>query len=1071
MEQYFNTEADSREILLDGVHYVLLNHRGTEWRLASDNPLWREELAALPPRPEPAELEALNSRGVWLAPVAETSSIALACCGLGAAWPGMGKELYANFPVARKAMEELASYAEWDVLSLLNETDPSVINSLRWQIPFLFLLEYAQWRQLEALGFKPDAICGHSIGELVALGVAGVYDARSAWYLFDTRAEHIVGLEARSGRATGMLAVSADAEAVAEILAECPAVAIANANTRGQFVLGGPRAELLQIRKRLRRARVVAFMLPMGMAFHNPAMAVLRDLSYRRLLALNMRPPAIPLVSCVDGTRYPVDKEEICRAITRLDENMVNWTGCVRTIDGRWNIREWVELGPQEILCGLIKENAPRAECLAADRKDREASSMRELCCRLFVNGHLSWERILREKTSRPDENSRSEIPEIARDVPKLPPLDEDGRKVLEALAQVSGRSLSEGDLHLDLRRDLALRSSAFPRLVQEAENRLGRAVSLENIPQISSAGDLIQFLTGNPADKKRSESRRGESDPPRVPRYNLERFAFENGVSKPAPLNPVRSGIRFSPGSLVCLLTPNPENYPDLWAALGASGCKIAVPWIQREICAELAGGGEVLSLDCDPLSGADEIEKALRKVSDASGLFDAILLLAAARSEMTGAENAIVAGAANFEKYLKDKGELIILRRIREGERGEPTPETGEKSRIIDRIVALKGENSPARFDAEDLLLLEIFYGSGRRVVWRAPGAEPAPRFCPSSRIYTDIFPAMERSAGQWERQISLFASPELAAHGGGEFNPLSDPLFPDSPWTPLGAAVADLLLAANLSNPWLIPFGLSDSRVFRLPSLPRATTRICRFKCENRLWLPQDGRLSRLCQVWSSAERVSANGRATGEWERSAEGLALLSTGTNWPRRLWNPDGFGEDQARRGMDLNSLYASLNFGKEWRLLRSLELVESEKDKNRRFAASLDLPASVADDANWRYKKIGLMIEAVFQAAAGVLSNESLFDAASRREFMARIGFIRFNFSELELSASPRLQLELSWREASLVRFDAQLLDDHNRATLTVNHLEFDIKNDSSGNDARRPSSAISESGEDNEI
>ncbi|MDE5832573.1 MAG: acyltransferase domain-containing protein [Desulfovibrio sp.] len=1065
MKQYPEPGAPAGELTLDGVHYALLTHKGQEWRMASLNPLWREELGALPQRPSRTVLDSLRDKGVWLSPIKKTPPLALACCGLGAAWPGMGLELYANFPVAREAIEELASYAQWDVLSFLAETDQDKINNLRWQIPYLFLLEYAQWRQLSSLGLRPALVCGHSIGELVALCVAGVYDARSAWYLFDTRAEHIAELEARSGRATGMLAVSADLAVLEEILAAHPAIKVANANTPGQFVLGGPRSELLTIRKNLRKRRVVAFMLPMGMAFHNPAMATLRDLSYRRLLALDIRPPQIPAVSCVDGVRYPADKEAIAGFITRLDENTVDWVGCVDTVRREWNIRDWIELGPQEILRGLIVENAPDSECAAADRKGREAVSMRELCCRLFIDGHLSWEHILREKISRREDDSPAAEISSPSPPPALTLLDEEGETILALISETSGRPLTAGDLHLDLRRDLALRSSVFPRLVQEAENRLGRTISLENLPQISTVGDLIKFLSG----KTPAENRPSAPGPAVMEKHLLVRRRLENGGLAPAPLNPAKSRAKLSPDSLVCVFAEDPESYPDFWSALGASGCRIAAPWLRTDLCGKLSGA-PILSLDCDPDSPPDEVFSALTNFSAERGLFDAVFILPRKRpfkSEDNGAsagkipENA--AGIAPVAaKFLKDDGPLISLRPL--AVRSDETPSAEELSRFFGpgspktrEILWLVPEPSDRaiRYDADDLLLLEYFFGSGDRIVWEAPGLNPAPRFCPASPVYADIFPAMDPEGGVWERQFSLFSSPDLAGHGGG-FSPFVDASFASRPWIPPGMAVSELLLAASNANPWLVPFALSDVRIRTLPALPPGVTRICRFKCENRFWLRQDGPLALLCDVVSSVEKISKNGRASGEYERTAEGLALLATASLQPRPLWNPEDFGSGADGQTIDLAPLYDLLKLSPVNRLLLSLKAIGGERG---RYAAKLVPTDRVAGTPDWRYKKTGLLIDAAIQAALAALL-ESCWPLEKGRPRLA-IGFVRLDFAELEPGGESRLTLASSWREESLARFDAQILDARDRLVLTINHLEFDANSRSGGDGFAVPADA----------
>ena len=56
-----------------------------------------------------AALEAMGQRGIWLHPQGDVPPLAVMCCGQGAVWPGMGRELYDHFPAARAAMDRIAA--------------------------------------------------------------------------------------------------------------------------------------------------------------------------------------------------------------------------------------------------------------------------------------------------------------------------------------------------------------------------------------------------------------------------------------------------------------------------------------------------------------------------------------------------------------------------------------------------------------------------------------------------------------------------------------------------------------------------------------------------------------------------------------------------------------------------------------------------------------------------------------------------------------------------------------------------------------------------------------------------
>ena len=213
-----HTSDQPQNVSLDGVVYAELNHASALWRMASAVPDYREELLHLGGHPAEEDFARLARRGIFLDSTTTAVPTAVMCEGMGAVWPHMGRELYEQFPVARAAMDRIQSIASWDVLALLDCDDLDYISATRWQIPYLFLVEYAEWCTLTSLGFTPSLVCGHSLGELIALCCAGIYSYEVAFYILDKRAEYVAAMEARADKDFGMLAVHAEYVVVKEVL-------------------------------------------------------------------------------------------------------------------------------------------------------------------------------------------------------------------------------------------------------------------------------------------------------------------------------------------------------------------------------------------------------------------------------------------------------------------------------------------------------------------------------------------------------------------------------------------------------------------------------------------------------------------------------------------------------------------------------------------------------------------------------------------------------------------------------------------------------------------------------------
>jgi 3-oxoacyl-(acyl-carrier-protein) synthase/NAD(P)H-dependent flavin oxidoreductase YrpB (nitropropane dioxygenase family) len=108
--------------------------------------------------------------------------------GQGSQYEGMGRELYESFPVIREWMDRAAAAADFDLLHLMFHDRAENLQKTRWQQPAMFAMEYAMARYLTTLGIHPVALAGHSLGELTALCLAGVYSPEDGFRIVNKRA-------------------------------------------------------------------------------------------------------------------------------------------------------------------------------------------------------------------------------------------------------------------------------------------------------------------------------------------------------------------------------------------------------------------------------------------------------------------------------------------------------------------------------------------------------------------------------------------------------------------------------------------------------------------------------------------------------------------------------------------------------------------------------------------------------------------------------------------------------------------------------------------------------------------
>ncbi|GAA3354687.1 hypothetical protein GCM10017744_013830 [Streptomyces antimycoticus] len=168
----------------------------------------------------------------------------------------------------------------------------------------LFVLHIALARLLDSLGVRPDAVIGHSIGEIAAAHIAGVFDLPDACRLVAARATLMGGLP----EGGGMVTIAATADELAEDLARYDGqVGIAALNTPGNTVVSGPVELVADIgdvwAAKGRKTRT----LTVSHAFHSPLMDSILEPFAQTIDGLTFHRPTLPVLSNLTGE--PADEE------------------------------------------------------------------------------------------------------------------------------------------------------------------------------------------------------------------------------------------------------------------------------------------------------------------------------------------------------------------------------------------------------------------------------------------------------------------------------------------------------------------------------------------------------------------------------------------------------------------------------------------------------------------------------------------------------------------------------------------------------------------------------------------
>ncbi|PWT82702.1 MAG: beta-ketoacyl synthase [Acidobacteria bacterium] len=323
--------------------------------------------------------------------VERNSSVGFIYSGNGSQWPGMGRSAYWENDIFRAGIDEIdrrfAKYVGWSLKAALFDDDIEQRLSLTSVAqPLIFAIQYAATEALGALGVKPVAVLGHSVGEVAAAQAAGILDLDDALHVIHVRSRH----QELARQRGGMAVVLCEPSIAENLVRKIGGLEVAAINSPRALTISGDNEAIKSLVAAGETDGITVRRLDLDYPFHSCLMDEIEKPLLDDLRGISPGAGTVPMLSTVTGAAI-AGHELAAPYWWRNVREPVQFASAVREA-ARLGARIFVEIGPRATLLSHVNStleqlSIPFAALALLDRRSANDDPIRRAVADIWVRG------------------------------------------------------------------------------------------------------------------------------------------------------------------------------------------------------------------------------------------------------------------------------------------------------------------------------------------------------------------------------------------------------------------------------------------------------------------------------------------------------------------------------------------------------------------------------------------------------------------------------------------------------------------------------------------------------------